>query len=36
VPILEFRGSTEDTELLDVIPFLEGLSKAEDVRTVLQ
>jgi CTD small phosphatase-like protein 2 len=36
VPILEFTGAADDAELLKIIPLMEELSKAEDVRIVLK
>jgi CTD small phosphatase-like protein 2 len=36
VPILEFAGATQDKELLNIIPLMERISQAEDVRTVLK
>jgi TFIIF-interacting CTD phosphatase-like protein len=32
IPILDFDGHTPDDELLRLIPFLQELSKADDVR----
>lgn len=36
VPILEFTGAKDDEELLKVIPLMEEVSEAEDVRSVLR
>jgi CTD small phosphatase-like protein 2 len=36
VPILEFRGSEDDRELLGLIPFLKHLSLQPDVRPALR
>ena len=36
VPILEFTGAADDTELVKMIPLMEEISKAEDVRKVLK
>ena len=36
MPILEFTGAADDTELVKMIPLMEEISKAEDVRKVLK
>lgn len=36
VPILEFTGAADDAELLKIIPLMEEISRAEDVRSVLR
>jgi len=36
VPVASWFDDMNDTELLDLIPFLESLSKAEEVYTMLQ
>jgi CTD small phosphatase-like protein 2 len=36
VPILDFKGATDDEELLRLIPFMEKLSQSEDVRLLLR
>jgi RNA polymerase II subunit A small phosphatase-like protein len=36
VPVASWFDDMADTELLDLIPFFEGLSKVEDVYTVLR
>ena len=36
VPVISWFNDPEDTELLDILPFLEAVAESEDVYTVLK